>query len=133
MRPIVLRLRPGDDLRQALEARARAHGTSWILLSGIGSLRMAMLRYAGAEEPVKRAGPLEILSLSGTVCPDGAHLHALLADAEGVPRGGHVCAGCEVATTAELTLLESGNVVLRRALDAETGYHELLVTQEPPH
>lgn len=125
--PVVLRLRPGADLRRALEKEAAQRAGSWVLISGIGSLEKAMLRYAGAADPAPLAGPLEILSLAGTVCSDGAHLHTLLADSEGTPRGGHVAAGCIVATTAELTLLPLRHTRLRRVPDPVTGFTELAV------
>jgi predicted DNA-binding protein with PD1-like motif len=123
--PVVLRLQPGADLRRTLEEEATQRDGSWVLISGIGSLERAMLRYAGAAAATPLPGPLEVLSLAGTVCADGAHLHALLADATGTPRGGHVAAGCIVATTAELTLLPLRDTRLRRVHDAETGFTEL--------
>jgi len=125
--PVVLRLHPGADLRRALEEEAARRNGNWVLISGIGSLEGAMLRFAGAADPTALAGPLEVLSLAGTVCPDGAHLHTLLADATGTPRGGHVAAGCIVATTAELTLLPLHHTRLRRLQDAATGFTELAV------
>lgn len=132
--PVVLRLHPGEDLRLALEALARRDGQSAILVSGIGSLSVAMLRYAGADAATCLPGPLELLSLAGTLSPDGAHLHALVADGLGLVRGGHACAGCIVATTAELTLLPLGGVRLGRAMDPVTGYAELVVGREDqPH
>ena len=125
--PTVLRLCPGDDLRCALEALAVREGASWLLVSGIGSLNTALLRYAGAKQPEALSGPLELLSLCGTLCPDGAHLHAVVADSSGIVRGGHICAGCTVATTAELGMLRVTAAQLRRELDAATGYSELRV------
>jgi len=125
--PLVLRLHPGDDLRLALEAEARRRDASWILFSGIGSLVAAMLRFAAAEAPSPLAGPLELLSLAGTVCAEGAHLHAVVADGSGAVSGGHVCAGCTVATTAEIALLPLAELRLGRRIDPVTGHPELTV------
>ena len=122
-----MRLHPGDDLRLALEAEARRCASSWVLLSGIGSFSAAMLRFAAADGPSPVAGPLELLSLAGTVCSDGAHLHALVADGSGAVSGGHVCAGCTVATTAEIALLPLAGVRLGRRMDPVTGHPELTV------
>lgn len=126
--PLVLRLHPGDDLRQCIEARCRVESASWIVVSGIGSLDLAMLRYAGSEAPARLLGPWELISLAGTVSADGAHLHALVSDSEGRVLGGHVCAGCIVATTAELALLPLNSQRLGRAVDPATGYSELLIS-----
>lgn len=125
--PLIVRLLPGEDLRLALETRAAEINANWFLCSGIGSLRVAMLRYAGAKNGTELAGPLEILSLSGSVCADGAHLHAMLSDSTGAVRGGHLCAGCIIETTAELALLNVSGAELRREFDATTGYAELRV------
>ena len=74
-----LRLNPGDDLRGALEAGGR----TGFVVAGIGSLAQAQLRFAGEPEPTPIAGPLEILTLSGSLTPQGAHLHASVSDASG--------------------------------------------------
>ena len=118
-----LRLNPGDDLRGALEAQGR---TSFVV-AGIGSLAHAQLRFAGEPVATRVDGPLEILTLSGSLTPDGAHLHASVSDASGRVLGGHVCAGCEVRTTAELLVAPLPPGTLAREFDAATGYAELVV------
>lgn len=118
-----LRLNPGDDLRGALEARE----FTGFVVAGIGSLAQAQLRLAGEPAPTFIAGPLEILTLSGSLTPDGAHLHASVSDASGRVLGGHVCAGCEVRTTAELLIAPLPAGSLTREFDAATGYPELIV------
>jgi hypothetical protein len=45
------------------------------LISAVGSLSLAQLRLAGATQATSIHGELEIVSLSGTLSPDGAHLH----------------------------------------------------------
>ncbi len=124
---IPVRLRPGDDLRAALDALLAAH--RWpgaFVLSGIGSLSVAQLRLAGRSEPTGWVGDLEILTLAGTLTPDGSHLHASIADASGEVCGGHVLPGCLVRTTAEV-LLAPLSVPLHRTLDPQTGFLELSV------
>jgi uncharacterized protein len=118
-----LRLNPGDDLRGALEAPA----ATGFVVAGIGSLSQAQLRFAGEAAPTSLAGPLEILTLSGSLTPAGAHLHASVADASGRVWGGHVCAGCTVRTTAELLIAPLPAGSLGRAFDAATGYAELVI------
>lgn len=116
-----LRLLPGDDLRGALSAR------TGFVLAGIGSLTQAQLRLAGDAGPTHLDGPLEVLTLSGSLSPDGVHLHASVSDAAGRLWGGHVCAGCVVHTTAELLIAPLPPGSLGRTWDAATGYLELRV------
>lgn len=120
-----LRLHPGDDLRGALEATGR----TGFVVAGLGSLSHAQLRFAGEPGPTALAGPLEILTLTGSLTPDGAHLHVSVADAAGRVRGGHVCAGCVVRTTAELLFGPLPPGSLARAWDSATGFAELVVRQ----
>jgi len=83
-----IRLTPGQDLRAALQAAVLGQNCrAAFVLSGIGSLSMAGLRLAGADEPQRLTGDLEILSLQGTVAADGAnansHLHMAVSTATG--------------------------------------------------
>jgi len=128
---VPLRLQPGEDLRAALEALARQRGQSAFVVAGVGSLGAAQLRWADRPEACAVAGPLEILSLQGSLTPDGAHLHMAVADADGRVRGGHVAPGCTVRTTAELLLAWLPGYTLRRQHDPATGYPELAVWCPP--
>ena len=128
MKTLPLRLDPGDDLRAALDAALAAHGAAAaFVVSGIGSLREARLRFAGRDALHHVVGDLEILTLSGTLGTGGSHLHASLADADGRVFGGHVAPGCIVRTTAEVLLAVLDDVVFTREPDAATGYAELVI------
>jgi uncharacterized protein len=120
---LVLRLKPGMDLRGALEAAGVRAGC---VVSAVGSLSRAVLRYAAAEQGAVVEGPLELLTLSGTLSADGVHLHASVSDAQGGVRGGHLMPGCVVRTTAEVVIAVLDDWELRREEDAATGYRELI-------
>ena len=123
-----LRLGPGVDLRRALEGALAGQATdSAFVVAGIGSLVDAKLRYAGEPEECVIAGPLEILSLSGTLGAAGAHLHMSVSDGSGRVHGGHVGYGNEVRTTAEILLAMLPDGSLTRELDPATGFNELVV------
>lgn len=128
MSHLPLRLPPGADLRQSLEAALCEHGAaSAFVVSGIGSLSNARLRFAGAESETSLTGTFEILCLSGTLTPDGGHLHMAIADQHGRVAGGHVCYGNTVRTTAEVLLASPQEWTLAREFDANTGFNELVV------
>ena len=124
-----LRLVPGDDLRRSLEEAVRDVALAGaFVVSGIGSLRVAVLRYAGSQQSTRIEADLELLSLAGSVCGDGAHLHAVVADAHGRVLGGHLCPGSLVRTTAEILLMVMpAEQHLSRTHDAATGYSELVI------
>ncbi|QGZ64859.1 PPC domain-containing DNA-binding protein [Paraburkholderia acidisoli] len=128
MRTQPLRLSPGDDLRSTIVAAlAQCNVSAAFVLQGIGSLGIVQLRYAGAEVPTELRGDLEILTLAGSVSPDGAHLHMTVSDAHGKVYGGHVAAGCIVRTTAELLLALLPEYRFAREIDPQTGYAELKI------
>jgi predicted DNA-binding protein with PD1-like motif len=124
-----LRLVPGDDLRRSLEEAVRDVALAGaFVVSGIGSLRVAVLRYAGSQQTTRIEADLELLSLAGSVCGDGTHLHAVVADAHGRVLGGHLCPGSLVRTTAEILLMVMpAEQHLSRTHDAATGYSELVI------
>ena len=123
MKVVPLRLQPGADLRQALEAwMGEQQEQAACLISAVGSLSVAQLRLAGATQAKAIHGELEIISLSGTLSSDGAHLHIAIADSKGAVIGGHICAGSLVRTTAELVIGLLPEWQFRRELDPATGY-----------
>jgi uncharacterized protein len=130
----VLRLSPGADLRPALEAAfaelARTHGiTAGCILSAVGSLSRVVLRYAAEPDGTETVAPLELLTLSGTLSLDGAHLHASVSTAQGTVTGGHLMPGSVVRTTAEVVIALLPGWDFRRAVDATTGYRELVAAR----
>jgi predicted DNA-binding protein with PD1-like motif len=128
MHPLPLRIPAGADLRATLAAVPALHGVdAAFVVQGIGSLSVACLRYAGTSELAVLRGDLEILTLAGSLGPDGPHLHMTVADADGRVIGGHVGAGCIVRTTAEVLVALLPAHRFSRAHDPATGYLELFV------
>jgi predicted DNA-binding protein with PD1-like motif len=128
MKTLPLRLNPGADLRAALSTALSAFGgEAAFVVSGIGSLCEARIRFAGRDEPQRVVGDLEMLTLSGTLGAGGPHLHACLSDVDGRVFGGHVAPVCIVRTTAEVLLVALDDMRFAREHDAATGYAELVV------
>jgi len=126
-RAFPVRLHPGDDLRRALEAAVAGEGAAAaFVLSGIGSLRPALIRLAGAEEVMTVDSDAELLTLSGTIAATGSHLHLSVADVQGRVVGGHATYGCIVRTTAEVLLALLQDWHFSREIDPATGWAELV-------
>lgn len=123
-----LRLVPGQDLRAALESVLPEQNLqAAFVLQGIGSLSVAMLRLAGADQASELRGDFEILTLAGSLSVDGAHLHMSVSDGQGRVTGGHVSRGCIVRTTAEVLIALLPEHRFTREPDAVSGFDELLV------
>ena len=132
MRAHAVRLTPGADLKAELVRLTEAHALrAGCILSCVGSLSHARLRMPGAmgdtEVVTTFVEPMEIVSLTGTLCPDGPHIHISLAKRDGSCVGGHLVQGCIVHTTAELVIGEVPEVEFHRPQDSATGYNELSV------
>ena len=133
MKVVPFRLQPGDDLRRSLEGwMGEQQEQAGCVISAVGSLSVAQLRFAGAAEATPIQGELEIISLSGTLSADGAHLHIAVADSRGAVIGGHLCPGSLVRTTAELVIGLLPEWRFSRELDPATGYAELRITPRAP-
>jgi predicted DNA-binding protein with PD1-like motif len=133
MKVAPLRLPPGADLRLTVEAwMGEQQEQAGCLISAVGSLSLVQLRLAGATEATAIHGELEILSLSGTLSPDGSHLHIAVAGSSGEVIGGHLCAGSLVRTTAELVIGLLPEWQFRRERDPATGYAELQIRARDP-
>lgn len=126
---IAVRLRPNDDLKQALDNITRENKLSAAaIVSAVGSLSSAAIRL-GTGEVKNLDGPFEIVSLSGTLGQGGMHVHIAVADGRGNTFGGHMLHGCEVNTTVEIVIHNlSDCYVFERVQDPDTGYKELVVT-----
>lgn len=123
-----VRLHPGDDLRLALEHVITRQGVeAGFVVAGIGSLRPALIRLAAAQEPLRLDEDVELLSLSGSLCPTGSHLHLCVSLRDGRVLGGHAAYGCVVRTTAEVLLAPLPAWRFCREHDIRTGYEELVI------
>jgi len=128
-----LRLHPGNDLRQSLQAFAAHHRIqAGFIITCVGALTCLHIRMAGAtpdKQVVKKlAEEFEIVSLVGTLTADDCHLHISASDKEGAVWGGHLKEGTIVDVTAEVVIGEDEESLYTRVMDDETGFEELEVT-----
>jgi predicted DNA-binding protein with PD1-like motif len=122
----VLRLLPGEDVRRSLESWCTEGSIeAACVVSAVGSVTHAHLRYGGRDEGTMTAGDLEVVALSGTLSRHGGHLHLAVSDAAGVTKGGHLLTGTLVRTTLEVVVQEIGGLRFVRRRDERTGFDEL--------
>jgi predicted DNA-binding protein with PD1-like motif len=127
-----MRLRPGQDLRVELERWAKEHHvTAACIVTAVGSLTRASLRYANREQTTVLEGHFEVTSLVGTLSEEGSHLHVTVADEDGRTYGGHLMEGSTVYTTMEIVVGRLPGVEFARELDPTYGYEELVVRPLP--
>ncbi len=128
MKTFALRLKPEQDLRQSLETFAQQKAIkAGFILTAIGSLKQANIRFANQNKATVLQDKFEILSLNGTLATNGIHLHISIADFQGKTIGGHLETGCTIYTTAEIVIGVSEDFTFARTVDVQTGYKELEV------
>ena len=129
MKHHAFRLTYGMDLRQGIEDYCRDNDIhSAAIVTVVGCVYRARIRLADGETIEEYAERYELVCLTGTVSPDGSHMHVSLADEDGRVIGGHMCNGCLVNTTAEVVLVSLDEEYrFSREYDDSTGYDELVI------
>jgi len=102
MHAVPLQLAPGSDLRRSLEEFAVARAASGFVLGVVGDLSRAAFQCPGQPNPSVIEGDLEIITLNGTLAPEGVHLHLSLSDGACQVWGGHLEHGTLVRKGAQL-------------------------------
>ncbi|MBW4448083.1 MAG: DNA-binding protein [Spirirestis rafaelensis WJT71-NPBG6] len=121
-----LRLKPNQDLRQSLKNFANQENIkAGFILSAIGSLKQAKIRFANQQSSTILIEKFEIISLNGTIATSGVHLHIAISDKEGKTIGGHLDDECIIYTTAEIIIGTTEEFIFNRTIDEQTGYKEL--------
>ncbi|MEH2249949.1 PPC domain-containing DNA-binding protein [Nostoc sp.] len=126
MKIFVIRLKPHDDLRQSLKNFVKQEDIkAGFILSAIGSLEEAKIRFANQAISTVLTEKFEIIALNGTIATTGVHLHIAISDQKGKTLGGHLDDGCIIYTTAEIVIGASKEFSFNRTFDKQTGYQEL--------
>ncbi|HEY8099859.1 MAG TPA: PPC domain-containing DNA-binding protein [Burkholderiaceae bacterium] len=128
MKSVAFRLSPGADLKQSLSDYCVEHKIdAACVISCVGSLQCARIRFADRVGSTVLEEKLEIVSLVGTLSQYGCHLHIAVSDGQGRVSGGHLMPGSPVYTTAEVVLGIIPEVIFKREHDSQTGYKELKI------
>ncbi|MGF1677094.1 MAG: PPC domain-containing DNA-binding protein [Rivularia sp. (in: cyanobacteria)] len=126
MKAFPIRLKPDTDLRKTLKNFAVEQNIqAGFILTAIGSLKQATIRFADQDKSTVLTEKFEILSLNGTLATTGVHFHIAIANSHGKVIGGHLSDGCIVYTTAEIVIGIVEDFNLLRTFDQQTGFKEL--------
>lgn len=125
----IIRLHPGDDVKLKLEEFVHERKLeAALIVSAVGSLGLAELRYVAQDKTTKLKGPFEVVSLSGTLSASGgSHVHMSISDGTGKTLGGHLMPGNKVYTTLEIGIGELKDKAFKREHDPKSGYEELKI------
>ncbi len=125
-----LRLNKGDDIRHSLEQFAKKNNiSSGAILTCVGSIQTMAVRFAMKNTIDTVAGPLEIVSVTGTIASSGVHIHIAAGDDKGRVRGGHLEYGTKVMMTVEVMIMTCPEILFQRNIDQKTGFPFLHIEQ----
>ena len=128
MQNYTFRLRSGQDLFDSIQEFVHEKQIqAGCVISSVGSLRRAVLRFANNRSFSEIEKFFEIASITGVVSIHGSHLHISISDGDGQTIGGHMESGCKIYTTAEVVLLAFDDLSYRREYADDSGYEELVV------
>jgi len=128
IKAVAIRLTPGEDIKASLDNYVKEHNIkAACIITCVGSLEQAVIRYANKPVAETITGKFEIVSLTGTLAESGSHLHIAISDGTGKTLGGHLKEGSFVYTTAEIVLGILPDIEFDRQEDNTYGYKELLV------
>jgi hypothetical protein len=123
---INLGIEPGEMLLesiiQAIEKYDIQNGT---VVSGIGTLKTCNMHYINhtefppSDSIYQLEKPLELLSVSGIIADKEPHLHIVVSCKDKEMYGGHLEPESEVAYLAEITILKTNFLPMKRHLDAQ--------------
>ena len=123
-----LRLTPGQDINKEITLYVQKNSiAAGVILSCVGSLTRATLRLADERITKNYEEKFEIVSLTGTLSPDGCHLHMSIANKDGHVFGGHMKDNCLVYSTAEIVIGVCEHLAFTRVHDNDTGFKELQI------
>lgn len=126
MKIFALRLKPNQDLKESIKNFVTSNNIeAGFILTTVGSLKQATLRFANQNDSKVLQDKFEIVSLVGTLSTHGIHLHISISDKDGKTIGGHLEKGCLIYTTAEIVIGVSEDFIFVRTVDENTGYKEL--------
>ncbi|MBC8109460.1 MAG: DNA-binding protein [Verrucomicrobia bacterium] len=130
MKVVALRLKPTQDLKVELQKFIDANKIqAACVLTCVGSLQKAKIRFANQENYTDMEGKFEIVSLVGMFSVNGSHVHISVSDSTGKTLGGHISEGNLIYTTAEILLGIMPEYNFKREDDPESGYKELKITK----
>lgn len=124
------RLINGMDLKKEIEKYAIDNNISGIIICSVGSLKKLVIRLADGKNILENEGAFEIVSITGTLSPNGVHIHIAVSDDLGNTIGGHLKEGGIINTTAEICLEIFDNIQFNREYDDSTGYDELVIYEQ---
>lgn len=125
------RLIRGNDIKKEIIAYCQKENIeAGVIISAVGCIQHLNIRLAEAKHYIDKEECYEIVSMTGTISKNGAHIHISVSDNSGKTIGGHLKDGTIVDTTCEVVIYELKDYIFSREPDSITGYDELVIKRK---
>lgn len=125
------RLVRGNDLKKEIISYCKKNDIdAGVIISAVGCIKHLHIRLAEAKNYIDKEANYEIVSITGTVSKDNAHIHISVSDNSGKTIGGHLKDGTIIDTTCEVVIYELNDYIFNREPDELTGYDELVIRRK---
>ena len=102
--PKIFKLETGKDLLISLQEMAKKQNKAGYILSVVGNLSEARIQCPGKKQSTLIKNNLEIISLNGTIDPNGCHLHISFSDGNCNVWAGHLKEGTIILKAADMLI-----------------------------
>ena len=123
---ITIGIEPGEMLLESIiKAINQYNIQNGVVVSGIGTLKTCNMHYINhtdfppSDSIYQLEKPLELLSVSGVIANKEPHLHIVVSCKDREVYGGHLELESEIAYLAEIAILKTNFLPMKRHLDAE--------------
>jgi predicted DNA-binding protein with PD1-like motif len=123
---INLGIEPGEMLlERIIQAIEKYDIENGVIVSGIGTLKACNMHYINhtdfppSDSIYHLEKPLELLSVSGIIANKEPHLHIVVSCKDKEVYGGHLEPGSEVAYLAEISILKTNFLPMKRLFDSK--------------
>jgi predicted DNA-binding protein with PD1-like motif len=123
---ITLGIEPGEMLLESIIKAIEQHDIqNGIVISGIGTLKTCNMHYINhtnfppSDTMYHLEKPLELLSVNGIIANREPHLHIVVSWKDKKFYGGHLESNSEVAYLAEIAILKTNYLPMKRHLDTQ--------------
>ena len=122
---IIIGIEPGEMLLETIQQAIEKYDIqNGIVISGIGTLKTCNMHYINhvdfppSDSIYHLEKPLELLSVNGIIANKEPHLHIVVSCKDDETYGGHLEPESEVAYLAEIAILKTDFIAMKRHLDA---------------
>ena len=130
--PKIFKLETGRDLLISLQEMAKKENKTGYILSVVGNLSEAIIQCPGKKQSTLIKNNLEIISLNGTIDPNGCHLYISFSDGNCNVWAGHLKEGTIIFKAADMLIGFLEDNLIKKEKVANNNHIEIFIIPDCP-